>query len=247
VNADDVVINVETDKLTVSVNAPESGTITSIMVEEGDTIGLGEPLFTMETGGEPPASATKPVAAETPAPTAVTPPAAPATPPAAPATPPPAPAKPAAQPAAASAGEHEDIPGVTRVKMSKIRQTVARRLKESQETAAFLTTFNEIDMSNLMGMRTKYKEDFQKRHDVKLGFMGAFSKAVAHAAKAEPAVNGGACVRAMLTPPCVARWCGGCVSRALFWVEIRASSSVRAANVAARIHLCRCGCKHNEG
>lgn len=73
--------------------------------------------------------------------------------------------------------------------MSKLRQTVARRLKESQETAAFLTTFNEIDMTNLMALRTKYKDEFNERHGVKLGFMGTFAKAVAHAARHHPNVN----------------------------------------------------------
>lgn len=187
-NADDIVINVETDKLTVAVNAPESGTIKEILVEEGDTIGLGHPLFVMETGGEAPAAAEKP--APTPAAPAAEP-SVPAPKPIAPTPPPAAPTAPASPPPS-DGTPASDVPGVTRVKMSKIRQTVARRLKESQETAAFLTTFNEIDMSNLMSMRTKYKDEFLKKHDVKLGFMGAFAKAVTHAAKAEPAVNAGA-------------------------------------------------------
>jgi 2-oxoglutarate dehydrogenase E2 component (dihydrolipoamide succinyltransferase) len=73
--------------------------------------------------------------------------------------------------------------------MTRARQTTARRLKESQETAAFLTTFNEIDMTNLMQMRKDNQEAFMKKHGVKLGFMSPFLKAVTHAAKKEPSVN----------------------------------------------------------
>jgi 2-oxoglutarate dehydrogenase E2 component (dihydrolipoamide succinyltransferase) len=76
-----------------------------------------------------------------------------------------------------------------RVKMTRLRQTIARRLKEAQETAAMLTTFNEVDMSAVMAMRTKYKDVFEKKHGVKLGFMGFFTKAVTHALKEIPSVN----------------------------------------------------------
>jgi 2-oxoglutarate dehydrogenase E2 component (dihydrolipoamide succinyltransferase) len=76
-----------------------------------------------------------------------------------------------------------------RVKMTRLRQTIARRLKEAQDTAAMLTTFNEVDMSAVMEMRKKYKELFEKKHGVKLGFMGFFTKAVCHALKEIPAVN----------------------------------------------------------
>src|SRR4029079_11989710 len=73
--------------------------------------------------------------------------------------------------------------------MTKLRQTIARRLKEAQSTAAMLTTFNEVDMSAVMALRTKYKDIFEKKHGVKLGFMGFFTKAVTHALKEIPAVN----------------------------------------------------------
>ncbi len=76
-----------------------------------------------------------------------------------------------------------------RVKMTRLRQTIARRLKDAQDTAAMLTTFNEVDMSAVMTMRTKYKDLFEKKHGVKLGFMGFFTKAVCHALKEIPAVN----------------------------------------------------------
>ena len=73
--------------------------------------------------------------------------------------------------------------------MSRLRQTIARRLKESQATAAQLTTFNEVDMSAIMALRTEYKDMFEKKHGVKLGFMSVFTKAVVHALKEVPAVN----------------------------------------------------------
>ena len=79
--------------------------------------------------------------------------------------------------------------GEERVKMTRLRQTIARRLKEAQNTAAMLTTFNEVDMTAVMDMRKKYKELFEKKHDVKLGFMGFFTKAVCHALEEIPAVN----------------------------------------------------------
>jgi 2-oxoglutarate dehydrogenase E2 component (dihydrolipoamide succinyltransferase) len=76
-----------------------------------------------------------------------------------------------------------------RVKMTRLRQTIARRLKDAQNTAAMLTTFNEVDMTAVMEMRKKYKDLFEKKHGVKLGFMGFFTKAVTHALKELPAVN----------------------------------------------------------
>jgi 2-oxoglutarate dehydrogenase E2 component (dihydrolipoamide succinyltransferase) len=76
-----------------------------------------------------------------------------------------------------------------RVRMTKLRQTIARRLKDAQSVAAMLTTFNEVDMSAVMALRTKYKDVFEKKHGVKLGFMGFFTKAVTHALKEIPNVN----------------------------------------------------------
>jgi 2-oxoglutarate dehydrogenase E2 component (dihydrolipoamide succinyltransferase) len=80
-------------------------------------------------------------------------------------------------------------PREERVKMSKLRQTIARRLKDSQNTAAILTTFNEIDMSAVMALRNEYKDEFEKKHGIKLGFMGFFVKAAVNALKQVPAVN----------------------------------------------------------
>ena len=83
----------------------------------------------------------------------------------------------------------EDAPREERVRMTKLRQTIARRLKEAQFTAAMLTTFNEVDMKGVMDLRARYKDVFEKKHGVKLGFMGFFTKAVTHALKEIPAVN----------------------------------------------------------
>jgi 2-oxoglutarate dehydrogenase E2 component (dihydrolipoamide succinyltransferase) len=97
---------------------------------------------------------------------------------------------PAAAPAAARpASSEEDAPREERVKMTRLRQTIARRLKEAQNTAAMLTTYNEVDMSAVMDLRSRYKDLFEKKHGVKLGFMGFFTKAVTHALKEIPAVN----------------------------------------------------------
>jgi len=83
----------------------------------------------------------------------------------------------------------DDAAREERVKMTRLRQTIARRLKDAQNTAAMLTTFNEVDMSAVMHMRTQYKDQFEKRHGVKLGFMGFFVKACVQALKDIPSVN----------------------------------------------------------
>jgi 2-oxoglutarate dehydrogenase E2 component (dihydrolipoamide succinyltransferase) len=83
----------------------------------------------------------------------------------------------------------DDAAREERVKMTRLRQTIARRLKDAQNTAAMLTTFNEVDMSAVMHMRNQYKDQFEKRHGVKLGFMGFFVKACVQALKDIPAVN----------------------------------------------------------
>ncbi len=97
-----------------------------------------------------------------------------------------APATPAAAPVAATIGGER---GEERVKMTRLRQTIARRLKEAQDTAALLTTFNDCDMTEVMAMRERYKEVFEKKHGVRLGFMSFFTKAVILAAKTIPSVN----------------------------------------------------------
>ncbi len=212
---DELLVEIETDKVAVEVSAPAAGILT-ISAEAGATVTPGQSIGSIAASGDVPAAA--PVAAPVAKPAAVSdaphlspavqrvvtennldPKAIAATGPkgnitkadavnaisAAPA----APAAAAPAPAAAPAAPRVDQPREERVKMTRLRQTIARRLKESQNTAAQLTTFNEVDMTNVMALRTQYKDVFEKRHGVKLGFMSFFTKAVVAALKEIPAVN----------------------------------------------------------
>ena len=100
-----------------------------------------------------------------------------------------APAVAAAPAAPRPASSGDDASREERVKMTRLRQTIAKRLKDAQNTAAMLTTYNEVDMKAVMDLRNRYKDIFEKKHGVKLGFMGFFTKAVTHALKELPAVN----------------------------------------------------------
>jgi 2-oxoglutarate dehydrogenase E2 component (dihydrolipoamide succinyltransferase) len=240
VKADEPLVELETDKVTLEVNAPAAGTLGDILVKDGETVQPGAVLGSITEGGAAAAPAAK---AEAPKQ-------------AAPATAASAPPKQAAygnsgeaRPAAAAAGAKDNGPAVSRiaaesgvdpsrvagsgkdgrvtkgdmlaaiatggasapapaapqqmrapsapddasreerVKMTKLRQTIARRLKDAQNTAAMLTTFNDVDMGAVMQMRSQYKDVFEKKHGVKLGFMGFFTKAVIQALKEIPAVN----------------------------------------------------------
>lgn len=198
VHADDVVVVLETDKVSVDVRAPESGAIVEILGEIDDVVEVGSPLFRMDTDAEAPAaseSAPEPEAPPAPTPATATAPtpaaAAPPTPtPSAP-TPPPAAPTPAPPSNAAFASATAFLGQRTerRTKMSRMRQRVAARLKDAQNTAAMLTTFQEVDMGNLMDTRKMYKDAFLEKHGVKLGFMSAFVKASTAALKELPAVN----------------------------------------------------------
>ena len=220
VKADEVLLELETDKVSVEVPAPASGVLSEITAKEGDNVAPGGLLGVIAEGGAAAAAApaAKPAAAPVvaPAPTAS---AAPAPAPSAAkmmadtgvsvdagsgkrgqvlkgdvidaiakgaSAPAAAPVIPAAPRAVSSA---DDSVSEERVRMSKLRQTIARRLKESQNTAATLTTFNEVDMSAVMDLRNRYKDLFEKKHGVKLGFMGFFTKAITYALKEIPAVN----------------------------------------------------------
>jgi len=182
VEVDEVVAQIETDKVTVDVPAPFSGTLGELLAEEDDNVEVGGALFTMSPGGT--ASAAAPVAAVA-APVAAAAAAA-AAPTAAKA------AAPAAAKAAAPAAEAPQATGgraERRVDLSRMRKKIASVLKESQNTAALLTTFNEVDMSALMAMRTQYKDAFVDKHGVKLGLMSPFFAAAARALIEQPAVN----------------------------------------------------------
>jgi 2-oxoglutarate dehydrogenase E2 component (dihydrolipoamide succinyltransferase) len=186
VAVDQTVAMVETDKVTVEVRSPHAGAILEMFADTGAEVEVGIPLFTINTNAPAPAGGAAPAKKEeAPAAAAATPAAAPA--PAAtkaPAAAAPAPA--AAAPAPAEMGDRSE----TRVKMTRMRMRVAERLKESQNTAAMLTTFQEVDMGPLIEMRNKYKEQFEKVHGVKLGFMSAFVRASSAALQELPAVNG---------------------------------------------------------
>nr|XP_060614480.1 dihydrolipoyllysine-residue succinyltransferase component of 2-oxoglutarate dehydrogenase complex, mitochondrial isoform X2 [Anolis sagrei ordinatus] len=201
---DEVVCEIETDKTSVQVPAPAAGVIEALLVPDGGKVEGGTPLFKLRKGGAAPAKA-KPAAAPAPEPAAA--PAAPVAPAAPiPTAMPPVPpvsalpvdskpvsaVKPTAAPAAAPAVESGVSKGARleqRVKMNRMRQRIAQRLKEAQNTCAMLTTFNEIDMSNIQEMRARHRDSFLKKHNMKLGFMSAFVKASAFALQEQPVVN----------------------------------------------------------
>jgi len=226
VNADEPIVELETDKVTLEVNAPASGVLAEIAAKDGETVSAGALLGQIgdAASAAPPKAEAKPVprpaAPVEPAP-AASPAPAPASAPASPAAakiaadhgldpaavegsgkrgqvlkgdvldyvanppaPAPAPAAPPPSPAPASTEDREE-----RVPMTRLRQTIARRLKDAQNTAAMLTTFNEADMTEVMALRARYKDAFEQKHGVKLGFMGFFVKACAGALKEVPSVN----------------------------------------------------------
>ncbi|MCA3630511.1 MAG: 2-oxoglutarate dehydrogenase complex dihydrolipoyllysine-residue succinyltransferase [Methylobacterium sp.] len=220
VKADEPLLELETDKVTLEVNAPAAGTLAEIVAKEGETVGVNALLGSIAAGGAAAAaaSAEKPkAAAPAPAPVVAAATSMPPAPSAAKmmaetgvvvdagsgkrgqvlkedvlralANPAPA-ASPSAVPTAPrAASAPSDASREERVKMTKLRQTIARRLKESQNNAAMLTTFNEVDMSAVMALRNQYKDLFEKKHGVKLGFMGFFVKACVQALKELPGVN----------------------------------------------------------
>jgi 2-oxoglutarate dehydrogenase E2 component (dihydrolipoamide succinyltransferase) len=234
VKADEPLVELETEKVTLEVNAPAAGVLSEIVADSGSTVSIGSLLGSLTAGaagGKPAAKAeapktetinakggagglvppAKPGTAMPPAPSAakmateqgvdlagvqgsgkrgqvlkgdvidtLAKPPAPA-----PVAPPPAPApQPMRAPSAPDDASREE-----RVRLTKLRQTIARRLKDAQNTAAMLTTFNEVDMTEVMHMRSKYKDAFEKKHGGKLGFMGFFVKACVQALKDIPAVN----------------------------------------------------------
>jgi 2-oxoglutarate dehydrogenase E2 component (dihydrolipoamide succinyltransferase) len=232
VTADEPLVELETDKVSVEVNAPASGTLSEVLVQEGADVAVGTLLGRVAEGAgaavaKPPAKApdvaqrpeekvlnegsgpptvesaaagarlagdgaaqagpaARKIAGEKGIDLAAVPPSGPKgnvtkgdvlTAPAKPA-PVPAPAAPAAAP-----GREE------RVRMTRLRKRIAERLKEAQNTAAMLTTFNEVDMGAVMALRSRYQDGFTKKHGVKLGFMSFFVKACIEGLKAFPAVN----------------------------------------------------------
>ncbi|KAJ1643427.1 2-oxoglutarate dehydrogenase complex E2 component [Coemansia asiatica] len=209
IEQDEEVASIETDKVDIPVNSPVAGVLRELLVNEEDTVVVGQDLFKIEEGAVAEGGAKPKEAQEAPASAATTEsapePAAEqqpkqqveqAKPSAAAAAPKqeakPAPSKPTTGAASAPVSPaHFGTPSRSerRVKMNRMRLRIAERLKQSQDTAASLTTFNEIDMSNLIELRKTYKDDVLKAHGVKLGYMGAFVKASTHALQAVPEVN----------------------------------------------------------
>jgi 2-oxoglutarate dehydrogenase E2 component (dihydrolipoamide succinyltransferase) len=245
VKKDEVLVELETDKVNLEVAASEDGVLADIAAEEGATVEPGQVLGHISAAGAAPAKApAEPAVAEAKAPEPALAAAAPVTEArAVPTAPPPqAPARPAEperplapsvqrivaenkldpstikgagkdgritkgdalaalearaqQPAPAARqapaqppAPRPDQPREERVRMTRLRQTIARRLKEAQENAAMLTTFNEVDMGAVMALRSQYKDVFEKRHGARLGFMSFFVKACVAALKDVPAVN----------------------------------------------------------
>ncbi|MDQ2860260.1 MAG: 2-oxoglutarate dehydrogenase complex dihydrolipoyllysine-residue succinyltransferase [Pseudomonadota bacterium] len=217
VKRDEVLVELETDKVNLEVVAPEDGVLSEIAAAEGATVKPGEVLGRLGpsagVAAKPAKAADKPVMPVPAAATSATSPA-----PLAPSVQrivaenhldPAAisgagrdgritkgdalaaldaravrPAPPPAPPLAREVHEREE-----RVRMTRLRQTIARRLKEAQSNAAMLTTFNEVDMSAVMALRARYKEAFEKRHGVKLGLMSVFVKACVAALREVPEVN----------------------------------------------------------
>ncbi|KAK4099967.1 dihydrolipoamide succinyltransferase [Parathielavia hyrcaniae] len=208
VEQDEEIATIETDKIDVAVNAPEAGTIKEFLANEEDTVTVGQDLVRLELGGAP--SADKP-AEEAPKETPKEPTPEPQAEQKKTAEPKPQETKPqetkpqeakAAPPPPAKEEAHTKMPPTKpaetttlgsreekRVKMNRMRLRIAERLKQSQNTAASLTTFNEVDMSELMAFRGKYKDEILKKTGVKLGFMSAFSRACVLAMRDLPIVN----------------------------------------------------------
>lgn len=190
---DDVIAQLDTDKVTMDIKYQEKapGVVKAILVEEGATVQVGQAFAEVEESSEsavaaPPKEEKK--AAEAPAKKEEPTPEKPAAK-TVEAQKPQAPKPMASQPpppAQAAAGARPE----RRVKMTRLRLRIAERLKAAQNTYAMLTTFNEVDMTNLMEMRNEYKDGFLERHGVKLGFMSAFVKASVNALQSVPAVNG---------------------------------------------------------
>lgn len=227
VAVDEMLCELETDKVTVEVPSPAAGTMGEIVAAEGETVGVNALLATIAEGAAGAKAPAKAAATKAPevAPAAAAPSGkdikdAPSAKKlmaehglspdqvtgtgkdgrimkedvqAAIAKPQPAALAPVAPPAPAAPprARVEDAAREERVKMTRLRQTIARRLKDSQNTTAMLTTYNEVDMTEVMALRNEYKELFLKKHGVKLGFMSFFTKACCHGLREVPEVNAG--------------------------------------------------------
>lgn len=172
----EIMVLIETDKVTVEVKNETGGFLTEVMLDVETTAEVGAALCKIVPGEAPAGGAAAPAPAV-----------APTSAPAAPAPAPAAKAAPAPAPAADSSGA--DNRGERREKMKRMRIAIAKNLKATQDTLAMLTTFQEIDMSNVMALRKEYKDLFEQTHGARLGFMSVFMKASAFALTQLPALN----------------------------------------------------------
>lgn len=185
VREDEVVAQIETDKVTIDVRytGTKPAVVKNLLVKEEDTVVVGQAVAQVEEGIADIPIEQPSTGAELESP--------PTQKPVAPPAPTPIPEKkgPAAQDVSPESNAPKERPE-TRVKMTRLRKRVAERLKGAQNTYAMLSTFNEIDMTNIMEMRSQYKDLFLEKHEAKLGFMSAFVKASVAALQEVPAVNG---------------------------------------------------------
>jgi 2-oxoglutarate dehydrogenase E2 component (dihydrolipoamide succinyltransferase) len=184
INKDDNLVALESEKATVEFPAPASGTLSKILKRKGEKAAVGEVIGHLDPAQKASAETPPSPPPETPLP----PPPPASSPPPAPAAPPPraavAPVETPAPRPPAGPDRQEEV-----VRMTPLRRAVARRLVESRQTTAMLTTFNEIDLSAVIALRQEYQEPFTRRHGVKLGFMSFFVKAAVEALRAVPQLN----------------------------------------------------------
>lgn len=191
VSKGEVLVTLETDKVSNELESPAAGRL-KIITPEGEEVTIGTVIATIDTS----VTSGSTVAPPAPAPVAVAPTPAPVSAPAPTPVPvaAPAPEKPDFTMAVAPSERPSTVAvtegRTTRKKMSMLRRKIATHLVNAQQTAAILTTFNEVDMTAVMELRKQVQEDFMKKHGVKLGFMSFFVKAVAQALKDVPAING---------------------------------------------------------
>ncbi|XP_076943491.1 dihydrolipoyllysine-residue succinyltransferase component of 2-oxoglutarate dehydrogenase complex 2, mitochondrial-like [Bidens hawaiensis] len=192
VEIDEPIAQIETDKVTIDVASPEAGVIQEFVAKEGDTVEPGTKVAIISKSGEgvtthvapsEPSTQDAPAKVEKPSP----PP--PSSPPTSETQPPKAAPK---QPPSKPSATEPQLPPKDRerrVPMTRLRKRVATRLKDSQNTFALLTTFNEVDMTNLMKLRSEYKDAFLEKHGVKLGLMSGFVKAAVSGLQNQPIIN----------------------------------------------------------
>ncbi|KAI7758236.1 hypothetical protein M8C21_018758 [Ambrosia artemisiifolia] len=193
VEIDEPIAQIETDKVTIDVASPEAGVIQEFVAKEGDTVEPGTKVAIISKSGEGVTTHVAP--SEPPTQEAAAKVEKPSSPP-----PPPTPPQPEVQPPKAAPKQPSPKPSATepqlppkdrerRVPMTRLRKRVATRLKDSQNTFALLTTFNEVDMTNLMKLRSEYKDAFLEKHGVKLGLMSGFVKAAVSGLQNQPIIN----------------------------------------------------------